>query len=828
MLPVATALLTAILAQPLTPVRFTDVNFTGGFWAQRLAAVRDATLLANFHQCEITGRIDNFAAAAGANPGPFQGYFFNDSDVYKAIEGAAYVLATLPAGDQKSELDARLDAAIATIAAAQQPDGYINSYFTTLARDPAPKDTDTRWSNTAVKHEMYCIGHLIEAGVAHYQATGKRSLLDVALRAADHVDSTFGPPPKRPDVCGHEEIELALIRLWQLGAHNPGARIDRPERYLELARHFVNSRGQALNGRRLYGEYCQDHVPLREQTEVVGHAVRAMYLFSAATDLARLAGESTLGDPLERLWSDLVYRKMYVTGGIGNSGHNEGFTLPYDLPNDTAYAETCATIGLVLWNHRLNLLHGDAKYFDIAERALYNGVLSGLSLDGSKFFYENPLGSPPPGDHHRQDWFACACCPPNILRVLASVGGMMYAVGPDNTIRVNLYAASTATIPVRGGTVKVTQETDYPWGESVRLTVEPSSPELGYKIALRIPGWCRDPQFDPGGPDQDLGRAYARDLTIDASMRAPDGEVYRSRYFTIPSDWIRANSIQVTLPMRVQRIQAHPSLTFDRGRIALQRGPIVYCLEDADNHTERTGLARSIAIPPDAEVEAEFRADLLGGVTVLTGEGLALPAQDWDDDQLYRPVPEPKKVRFTAIPYFAWDNREAGGMQVWIPESTSLLPLGPLPGVTPSASHTNPTDTVAALTDRQVPTSSNDHQVPRHTWWSHRGTSEWAQLDFAQPRSLRGLDVYWFDDGPPGGGPGGGGCRVPASWTIQYREAPDGAWKPVNGLQPATLTTERDRFNSARFSPVMASAVRIQVQLREGYSGGILELKPVR
>lgn len=818
MIPLAAAAMTiASLAQPLTPVPFTDVTFTSGFWAERQAVVREATLNANFHQCEITGRLDNLAIAAGMRKGGvYTGYFFNDSDVYKAIEGAAYVLATMPEGEKKAALDATLDGLIATIAAAQQPDGYINSYFQTKDANQAIKDADTKWSNTAVKHEMYCMGHLIEAGVAHYRATGKRSLLKVAVKAADHIDSVFGPPPKRPDVCGHEEIELALIRLWQLRRDDAGAGIKEPERYLTLAEHFINTRGTSVAGRKLYGEYCQDHAPLVEQTEVVGHAVRAMYLFSAATDVALLYDRkppivslpglehrlaSVYPHSLKSLWTDLTARKMYVTGGIGNSGHNEGFTKPYDLPNDSAYAETCATIGLAMWAHRMNLLTADATYFDVLERALYNGILSGVSLDGSKFFYENPLGSPPPGDHHRKDWYACACCPPNILRFLASLSGMAYAFD-ENAVYVNLYGPSDMTIS--GNALRIMQTTNYPWDGRVTIKANVALVRHAqHDLMLRIPEWCRSFTISVDGV------ALAAPEVVNGYARVPGGAT--------------GNKVEVAFEMPVRRVYSHPSVMFNRGRVALQRGPIVYCLEDADNRDEAgKDAARRIAIAPDAAIEPAFGSGLVG-MTLLTGQGLLTRDQDWGEDQLYRDEAAPEKVRFTAIPYFAWDNRKPGGMQVWIPESAALAPLGPLPGVTPSASHCWGSDSVLALTDRQEPASSADHQVPRHSFWPRKGTTEWVQLDFDRPRRLSGLDVYWFDDGAPAAS---GNCRVPKAWTVEYRESPEGAWTPV--LNPRGLTTEKDAYNRARFGPIGAVAVRVQVELQPGFSAGVLEIRPVK
>lgn len=771
-----------LAAQPLKPVPHADVAFTGDFWGQRLAAILDGALETNFQQCEATGRIENFAKAAGQIPGKSAGFYFNDSDVYKAIEGAAYQLAILRDSARRTELDRYLDGLIAQIAAAQQPDGYINTYYTTT-------EPENRWTNTAVRHEMYCIGHLIEAAVAHHQATGKRSLLEVAIKAADHVDALFGPPPKRPDIPGHQELELALIRLADLTGET---------RYLRLAEHFINSRGISLDGRKLYGDYCQDHAPLREQTEVRGHAVRAMYLFTAATELAMRTGEKSLIAALGNLWEDLVSRKMYITGGIGNSGHNEGFTTAYDLPNDSAYAETCATIGLAFWAHRMNLLHADAGYFDVLERALYNGILSGVSADGRRFFYENPLGSS--GDHHRQDWYPCACCPPNILRFFSSLGGYAAATG-DRTAYLNLFA--TGRIVLRDAGVALVVKTAFPWEGEVQLAVEAlegaAPPENPWDLAIRVPSWAGT-------------IALRRGLSIGPSP-APRNGYTRLEGFCTPG-----NSIIVVLPMVPRKMLAHPAILADRGHMAVQRGPIVYCLESADN----TAPVRSLIVAASQWIRPEWNGELLGGVTVITSRAQVISdREDWAEGPLYRPNPPSQEVPITFVPYFGWDNRKPGEMLVWIPESPSVLPILPAPGVTPSASHCWGTDTVLALCDRLEPAGSNDHAMPRHTWWPRRGSTEWVQLDFDRPRSLSGLSVYWFDDGPPSGS---GGCRVPAAWRILYRDG-DG-WKPVP--DPAGLTVEKDRYNTARFGSITTTAIRIEADLREGYSGGVLEIKTIR
>jgi DUF1680 family protein len=763
----------------VTPIAAERVVINDSFWGGRQHANRQGTLAANFEQCEKTGRIENFVKAAkGAGTEKYEGYFFNDSDVYKAIEGACLVLERT----KDPALDAKLDGLIATIAAAQQPDGYLNAYYTLM-------EPEKKWTDLPVKHELYCAGHLIEAGIAHHRVTGKRTLLDVAVRFADLIDSMFGPPPKRNGVAGHEEIELALVKLWKHTGE---------EKYRDLAAHFVAQRGRAeqVGGagggetRTLYGEYCQDHAPVETHDHAVGHAVRAMYLYCAVADLAAMTGDATYTPALDRVWDDLTNTKMYITGGIGNSSANEGFTTPYDLPNDSAYAETCAGIGLAMWSHRMALLHGSegARFMDVVERGLYNGILSGVSQDGRGFFYVNPLGSR--GTHHRQAWFACACCPPNILRFVEQVGGMVYATGPAEVL-VNLYVGSRAPFEVESAGRRVTgtieQTTSYPWDGDVKVTLTLDAP-AEFALRLRVPGWCRS-----------------------TMMRLNDGAFEPAReagYATVRRTWKSGDTVQWSMSMPVERVYSHPSVKGNAGRAAFQRGPMVYCFEGADN----PGIAvRQAAIPAGAEVHTDHLPGVLGGVTVLRVKGQIAGGDT--GGALYRTA-DARTVTMTAIPYFAWDNREPGEMLVWMPETLALAEKPLDPTIKASASHVFRNDTVGALYDTKEPSASNDHSIPRLTFWPQKGTAEWVQYDFTAPKRVSGVEVYWFDDSGAGGG-----CALPESWRVMCKV--DGEW--VEAAAGTEKPAAPDRFNAVRFPAVTAEAVRLEIKLREGMSAGVLE-----
>ncbi|MBI1802643.1 MAG: glycoside hydrolase family 127 protein [Chloroflexi bacterium] len=622
---------------PLTPVPFTHVTVSDAFWAPRIETNRTVTIPAEYEMCERTGRVAAFDLLW--KPGdPNPPHVFWDSDMAKWIEAASYSLATR----FDASLDQRLDSVIARIARAQHPDGYLNTHYTTV-------EPGKRWTNLRDRHELYCAGHLIEAAVAHYRATGKRALLDVLCRYADHIDATFGRESgKRRGYCGHEEIELALVKLY----HVTGER-----RYLALAQYFVDERGQSPHyydweahqrgddpkdyWAKTY-QYVQAHKPVRDQREAVGHSVRAMYLYSAMADLLRATGDAGLQEASESLWHSVCAQQMYVTGGIGPAAANEGFTAPYDLPDETAYAETCAAIGLVFWNHRLLQLSGDGRYADVMERALYNGVISGVSLDGRRFFYENPLASR--GAHHRQDWFDCACCPPNLARLLASIGGYVYSQSPRDAW-VHLFVQGEGRLTVDGRDVSLWQTTRYPWDGAVRMEVQPAAP-LTFTLHVRLPGWCE----------------RARMMVNQTPVR-----IERSAgYAHITRRWKAGDTVELKMAMPVRAVYADPRVRQMLGRAALQRGPVVYCLEGADHHhqpLDRITLPQDTA--PRRRFAPEYRADWLGGVTVLQGQGL-IASGDWGDALYRAKLPAMEPVSLTAVPYCVWDNREPGEMRVWL------------------------------------------------------------------------------------------------------------------------------------------------------------------
>lgn len=629
---------------PITPVPFTSVHVDGGFWGQRLAASRDVTIPLAFSKCEETGRYENFRRAASPRPEYHAtGFPFDDTDVYKTIEGASYRLSSYP--DKK--LEAYIDSVLKIVAAAQEPDGYL---FTARTQNPAnPHDwaKGNRWDEVEVlSHEFYNLGHMIEGAVAHYQATGKRNFLDIAIRYADCVCRSIGDGEgQRRLIPGHQIAEMALVKLYTVTGD---------KKYLDQARFFLEARGTTPHR----DIYLQSHRPVLEQDEAVGHAVRATYMYAGMADVAAITGDSSYIKAVDRIWDNIVGKKLYITGGIGARHAGEAFGDNYELPNATAYNETCAAIGNVYVNYRLFLLHGDAKYFDVLERTLYNGLISGVSLDGGSFFYPNPLAST--GNYSRQAWFGCACCPSNISRFIPSLPGYVYAVR-DRDLFVNLFMDNRAEISVAGRKIEVEQSTAYPFDGDIHMTIARGSGEFAMNI--RIPGWVRNTPV-PG----DLYR-YADNLTPTWSVKVNGndaGDELRDGYLVVDRKWKKGDVLTIHFDMPVRTVAANEAVADDRGRVAVERGPLVYCAEWPDNDFN----IHTILLPGQHDYSLVERPDLLNGIKQVT-----LPVQALSTDPSGRLVTADKTL--TLIPYYAWAHRGEGDMTVWLPASLSAASATP-------------------------------------------------------------------------------------------------------------------------------------------------------
>ncbi len=628
--------------KPIDPVSFSEVTITDNFWKPRIEQVATTTLEACIYQTEVkTARIRNFEIVGGSRQGKFEGIFYDDSDVFKALEAIAYSLKNKP----NPTLEKKADEWIDKIAAAQQKDGYINTYYTL-------NGLDKRWTDMSM-HEDYNGGHLIEAAVAYFQATGKRKLLDVSIRFADHFDTLFGPG-KRHWVTGHQELELALVKLYK---------VTQNKKYLDMAKWLLDERGHKYAQGYTWTEwkdtaYAQDVKPVKEQTEITGHAVRAMYMYTGAADVASLTGDEGYMKAMKTVWEDVVHRNMYITGGIGSSGNNEGFSVDYDLPNEQAYCETCASVGMVFWNQRMNLLTGESKYFDVLERSLYNGALDGLSLSGDRFFYGNPLASN--GKHYRREWFGTACCPANIARLVSSLGDYIYNKS-NEAIWVNLYVSSQTKLMMGKTPVVIEQKSNYPWDGEVTVSVTPDK-KSKFSMRLRLPGWATG-EVVPG----DLYR-FVKDgaSTISVKVNGKDYPYSTDKgYAVITREWKKGDLITLTLPMEVKEIASKETIKANEGRIALQRGPLVYCVEGADNE----GQAWNFVVPENTPYKTQFNVGLLNGIVTIQA---SVPAVTIGADGLSINT---QTKTITAIPYYSWCNRGSNPMQVWFPRKIKDIKL---------------------------------------------------------------------------------------------------------------------------------------------------------
>lgn len=785
---------------PVRPVPFTQVEFTDTFWAPRIATNCEVTISFAFEQCERSGRMDGFDRAAAILRGEnvinleASEYPFDDTDPYKVIEGASFAMAVKP--DEK--LDRYVDALIARIAAAQEPDGYLYTTRTINPQRPHVWAGSERWVlERDLSHELYNLGHLYEAAVAHYQATGKRSLLDIALKTADLLDRTFGPG-KQAIWPGHQITEMGLVRLY---------RVTGDERYLKLAKFLLDVRGP--DGHKASGiEYNQSHKPVVEQREAVGHAVRATYMYAGMADVAALTGDASYVQSIQAIWENIVSAKLYITGGIGATAQGEAFGANYELPNMTAYNETCAAIGNVYLNHRLFLLTGEGKYIDVLERTLYNGLLSGVSLDGKSFFYPNPLESK--GQHARSPWFGCACCPSNVCRFMASIPGYAYAQR-DGEIYVNLFASGKAKLQLAPSQiVELHQETRYPWDGRIRITVYPHPGAADFGLCVRIPGWARGEalpsdlyRFLDGANEKVTLRLNGESVTVKVS----------AGYVKLHRTWSAGDTIELDLPMKARRVVAHDKVVADRGRVALERGPVVYCFEWADNPNVPV---RNVLVGDDAAVTAEQRTDLLGGVVTLRTKGRSLSVDE--ADKLLS-----TEVELLAIPYFAWANRGKGDMAVWVArEQSALKPAKPRSIVDAAQVSTSPgAHHAESIKDRITGGAIGDEVGPPMNWWPRPSTgSAWVQYTFAKAVQLSESSVYWFSDS------GTGNCRVPRAWRLMYLDhsaGESGTWRPVVLKKGSHYTTVERGFNTMSFEKVTTTALRLEIDLLDGHSGGVEE-----
>lgn len=766
---------------PISQVPFTSVKVTDNFWGQRLKASREVTIPLAFSKCEETGRYENFVKAASpSSEYKVGGYSFDDTDVYKTIEGASYLLQTYP--DKK--LEAYIDSVIAIMAPAQEPDGYLYTARTMNPGHPHEWAGEHRWEKVEdLSHEFYNLGHMVEGAVAHYQATGKRNFLDIAIRYADCVCREIGENPGQVvRVPGHQIAEMALAKLYVTTG-------DR--KYLDQAKFFLDHRGKTD----VRTEYSQSHIPVLEQDEAVGHAVRAAYMYAGMADVAALTGDADYIHAIDRIWNNIVSKKLYITGGIGATNQGEAFGKNYELPNMSAYCETCAAIGNVYVNYRMFLLHGESKYYDVLERSLYNGLISGVSLDGGGFFYPNPLESI--GQHQRQAWFGCACCPSNICRFIPSVPGYIYAV-KDNNLYVNLYMANTLTQKIGGKDVVVSQSTEYPWNGDVAITIEKNKAKT-FAIKLRIPGWVRGDVVPSDLYTYKDGKRLGYSVTVNGEKVESD---LTDGYFTVSRNWKKGDVIRLHLDMEPRIVKANHNVKADEGRVAIEKGPVVFCAEWPDNDFS----VRSIILNQNPEFTWEHSDELYGIDKIRTD------AQTLAFDENGKLVA--KDVKLTLIPYYAWCHRGSGEMTVWLPQDVrSTKPSVPATiASTSKISGSHMSRSVNAVNDLLVP--SSDVSAPYFHWWPKEGGTEWLSYDFAEENTVSSASVFWFDDQP------WGGCQVPAAWRIYYKGA-DGSWKEVSNA--SAYGCEKGVSNEVRFDPVKTKAVKLEVDQPEGKSCGIYE-----
>ena len=780
---------------PISQVPFTSVKVTQGtFWGQRLEASRNVTIPLAFSKCEETHRYENFTKAHAHIVDPSKvfevdqnAYSFDDTDPYKTLEGAAYLMQTYPKATFKGKsLDKYCDSVIAVIASGQEPDGYLNTFRTMNPEHPHKWEGPTRWSKVEdLSHEFYNLGHMCEAAVAHYVATGKKNFLNIAIKYADCVCREIGRNPGQTRVVpGHQIAEMGLAKLYLATGD---------KKYLEQAKFFLDERGKTT----IKNDYSQSHMPVVDQKEAVGHAVRAGYMYAGMADIAALTGDESYVKAIDNIWDNIISKKYYITGGVGATASGEAFGKNYELPNMSAYCETCAAIAQVYLNYRLFLLHGESKYYDALERSLYNGVISGISIDGGKFFYPNPLQSM--GQHQRQAWFGCACCPSNAARFIPSLPQYMYAV-KDNSLYINLFNGNTMTTKVGGKSVTIEQVTDYPWNGDVAISVKKGSGK--FAINVRIPGWVKGEVVPSNLYTYSDGKRLG--YTVMVNGKSVESELIDG-YFVIDRKWKAGDKISVHFDMEPRIVRANGKVAADKGCVSIERGPIVYCAEWPDNKAD----VLSVLI----NQEPQFTGGNveIAGTTIPT---LATDAQTLTFDKAGKLQTADEKL--VLIPYYAWAHRGPGKMTVWIPQDLNATSPAQ-PASIASESKVTASKRISALSsvnDRLVPKDGEDRSIPYTHWWPTKGTTEWLQYDFKQAETVSTSTVYWYDDQP------WQECKVPESWKLYYKDAA-GQWVEVKN--PSGYSTDKGAPNIVNFEPVKTTAMKLEIVQPKKFSCGVFE-----
>ncbi len=813
MIPLASQAQSADSGYPITPVPFTAVKVAPGtFWGQRLEASRNVTIPLAFSKCEEEHRYENFEQAAQHIKDPNKtfkvtmGYSFDDTDPYKTLEGASYLYQTYPnAQINGMPIDKYMDKVIAIIASGQEPDGYLYTARTQNPKAPHQWAGTKRWELVEdLSHEFYNLGHLCEAAVAHYNATGKTSLLNIAKAYADCVCREVGKNPGQAKVVpGHQIAEMGLAKLYTA---------TKDKKYLEQAKFFLEQRGvkdpswqrrrggmyDAQGYLHKIDQYAQSHKPVLEQDEAVGHAVRAGYMYAGMADVAALTGDTTYINAIDRIWENIVGKKFYVTGGVGATSSGEAFGENYELPNMSAYCETCAAIAQVYLNYRLFLLHGESKYYDALERSLYNGVISGISIDGGNFFYPNPLQSM--GQHQRQAWFGCACCPSNAARFIPSLPQYIYAV-KDNALYVNLFAGNETTVKVGGKKVTLQQETQYPWNGDITMTLKKVSGQMALNI--RIPGWVRG-QVVPSdlyyfADGKHLG------YTVKVNGQPVESELVNG-YFIIDRNWKAGDKVEVHFDMEARVVKANGKVSQDKGQVSVERGPLVYCAEWCDNSCDVLSVLMNqepkFEIGNKEIMQTNVQTLVTDAQTLKFGENGKLTTND---------------ERLTLIPYYAWAHRGRGNMTVWIPIDLSATKPSLPPTLASQAKITASVRNLPSLqsiNDRLVPAGGDDRSIPYTHWWPKNNSTEWIAYEFKEATTITTSTVYWYDDQP------WQGCKVPDSWKLYYRNDA-GEWQEVG--HPSGYPTDKGVACTVSFDPVKTKAVKLEVVQPVDKSCGVFE-----